>query len=53
MAAIGQAYDLKIVAPDMIRKRKERTGDVPRLGNYGIYHPKSNNETEIDDKKDN
>lgn len=27
MAKIGQAYDLKTVSPDMIKKRVERTGD--------------------------
>lgn len=27
MAKLGQAYDLKTVSVDMIRKRVERTGD--------------------------
>ena len=39
MAAIGQTYDLKKVTPEMIRKRKARTGDVFSKGNYGLYHP--------------
>lgn len=39
MEAIGQAYDLKKVTPDMIRKRKVRTGDVHTMGDYGLYHP--------------
>lgn len=38
MWAIGWAYDLKKVTPEMIVKRKERTGDVHRLGNYGLHH---------------
>lgn len=44
MAAIGQAYDLKRVSPEMIRKRKARTGDVATHGNYGFYHPNASEE---------
>lgn len=44
MAAIGLAYDLKRVSPEMIRKRKARTGDVATHGNYGLYHPNASEE---------
>jgi len=37
-ALIGLAYDLKTVSPNIIRQRKERTGDVKEKGNYGLYH---------------
>lgn len=39
MALIGQAYDLKRVTPEMIVKRKLRTGDVLKYGNYGLWNP--------------
>ena len=39
MAAIGLAYDLKRVSPEMIVNRKQRTGDIDTHGNYGLYHP--------------
>lgn len=50
MASIGQAYDLKRVTPEMIRKRKARTGDVAEKGDYGLYHPNdaSNSHEELD-----
>ncbi|KAI2800323.1 hypothetical protein BLOT_013851 [Blomia tropicalis] len=48
MHAIGLAYDLKQVSPEMIMKRKQRTGDVPLKGNYGLYHPST---TKIDELK--
>ena len=39
MAAIGWAYDLKTATPNMIRSRKERTGDeqYQQKGAYGTY----------------
>ena len=48
MAAVGLAYDLKRVSPEMIRKRKVRTGDIHTHGNYGLHHP---SESELEDKK--
>lgn len=38
MAWLGLAYDLRVVSPDMIRNRKNRTGDVKEKGPYGLYH---------------
>lgn len=48
MAAVGLAYDLKRVSPEMIRKRKLRTGDILTHGNYGLHHP-----SEVDSSEDN
>lgn len=44
MAAVGLAYDLKQVSPEIIRKRKARTGDVHTHGPYGFYHPNASEE---------
>lgn len=60
MAFIGQAYDLKQVSPEMIIKRKLRTGDIDTHGNYGIYNPPmmkelatSSNGIDVEHKKQN
>lgn len=37
MATIGWAYDLKTASPEMIKLRKERTGDIHEKGPYGYY----------------
>lgn len=47
MAAIGLAYDLKRVSPEMIIKRKLRTGDIDTHGNYGLYHPTEEQRKEL------
>ena len=51
MAAIGLAYDLKRVSPEMIRKRKVRTGDIHTHGNYGLYNQNDTEVSENDKKK--
>ncbi|KAG9509488.1 Acyl-CoA desaturase, partial [Fragariocoptes setiger] len=38
MAAIGWAYDRKVVSPDQIKQRKYRTGDVSEKGAYGPHN---------------
>ncbi|XP_075585788.1 acyl-CoA desaturase 1 isoform X2 [Dermatophagoides farinae] len=54
MAAIGQAYDLKQVSPEMIIKRKLRTGDIDTHGNYGLYNPPMMKEsTSLHHRQDN
>ena len=37
MSSIGMAYDLRQASPDVIKSRKERTGDVKDHGPYGYY----------------
>lgn len=37
-ALFGWAYDRKVVTPDMIKKRKARTGDVDECGPYGPHN---------------
>ncbi|XP_053210654.1 stearoyl-CoA desaturase 5-like [Panonychus citri] len=37
MSAIGWAYDCKQVNPELIKSRKERTGDIKDCGPYGYY----------------
>ncbi|XP_054156175.1 acyl-CoA Delta-9 desaturase-like [Oppia nitens] len=37
-AYLGWAYDLKTVSPQVIRQRKERTGDTKDKGPYGYYN---------------
>ena len=54
MAFIGQAYDLKQVSPEMIIKRKLRTGDTDTHGNYGLYNPPMMKEsTSLHHRQDN
>lgn len=37
-AAIGWAYERKVVSPEMIKQRKLRTGDTGELGPYGPHN---------------
>lgn len=37
-AAIGWAYERKVVTPEMIKQRKIRTGDTGELGPYGPHN---------------
>jgi stearoyl-CoA desaturase (delta-9 desaturase) len=37
-ASIGWAYDRKTVSPNVIRQRKERTGDINEKGPYGPHN---------------
>lgn len=43
MAKIGWAYDLKTVAPEMVKRRIERTGD----GTHKVWKPKDKDEINL------